>query len=152
MACRRGRTYSTRVVAAGAACPAVVVCGAAGGHDTCSAELFSDVGDGDMQLREVLQGNEELGVGGRAVGGEGAVGCSESCYRGVITGRGRREIRDGFDRFVLVDVVGRLIGVVARLENGAGCDRLVLMPFLVGRGEKFLEVGQGLDGRWLALP
>ena len=80
VACRRSGTFSTGVVAAGAACPAVVVRGAAGGLDTCSAEFFSEVGDGDMQLREVLQGDEELGVGRRAVGGEGAVGCSESCY------------------------------------------------------------------------
>ena len=113
VACRRSRTFSTGVIAAGVACPAVVVQGAAGGLDTCIAELFLEVGDGDMQLREVLQGNEELGVGDRAVGGEGAVGCSESCYRGAITGRGRREILDGFDRFVLVGVVIRQIGVVA---------------------------------------
>ena len=66
-----------------------------------------------MQLREVLQGYEELGVGGCAVGGEGAVGFSESCYQGAITGRDHREIRDGFDRFVLVGVVSRGIGVVA---------------------------------------
>ena len=105
-----------------------------------------------MQVREVLQGDDDLGVGGRAVGGECAVVHSESCYRGAITGRGRREIRDGFDRFVLLDVVGRLICVVAQLENGAGCGRLQLMPFLVGRGEKFLEVGPGLDVCWLASP
>ena len=105
-----------------------------------------------MQLHEVLQGDEELGVGGRAVCGEGAVGLSESCYRGTITGCGRRKVRDGFGSFVLVDMVGRLIGVVSRLENGAGCGRLQLTPFLVGRGEKFLEVGPGLDVRWLALP
>ena len=111
--CRRSRTFLTGVVAAGAACPAEVVRGAAGGLDTCSAEFFSKVGDGDMQLREVLQGDEELEVGGRAVGGDGDVGCSESCYRGAITGRGRREINDGFDRLVLVGVVSRRIGVVA---------------------------------------
>ena len=64
------------MVAAGAACPAVVLRGAAGGLDTCIAELFSEVGDDDMQLCEVLQGDEEMGVGGRAVGGEGAVGLS----------------------------------------------------------------------------
>ena len=115
VACHRSGTFSTWVVAAGATCPAVVVRGAAGGLDTCSAELFSEVGDGDMQLCEVLQGDEELGVSGRAVGGEGAVGCSESCYRGAITGCGCHEIRDGLDRFVLVGVFGGLIGVVARL-------------------------------------
>ena len=66
--CRSGK-FSTGVVAAGAAYPAVVVRGAAGGLDTCSAELFSEVGDGDMQLRKVLQGDEELVVVGREVGG-----------------------------------------------------------------------------------
>ena len=111
--CRRSRTFSTGVIAAGAACPVVVVQGAAGRLDTCSAELISEVGDGDMQLREILQGDEELGVGRYAVGDEGAVGCSESYYRGAITGRGRREIRDGFIRFVLVGVVSQQIGVVA---------------------------------------
>ena len=80
VACRRSRTFSTGVIAAGAAFPAVVVRGVTGGLDTCSAELFSEVGDGVMQLRDILQGNEELGVGRRAVGGESAVGCSESCY------------------------------------------------------------------------
>ena len=150
--CRRSGTFSTGVVAAGVACPAVVVWGAAGGLDTCGAELLLEVGNGNMQLREVLQGDEDLGVGGRAVCGEGAFGRIESCYRGTITGRGRRKVRDGFDRFVLVDVVGQLIGVVARLENGTGCGRLRLTPFLVGRGEKFLEVGPGLDVRWLASP
>ena len=150
VAYRGSRTFFTGVIAVGAACPAVVVRGAAGGLDTCSAELFSEVGNGDIQLRKILQGDEELGVGGRAVGGEGAVGRSESCYQGAITGRGRREISDGFDRFVLVGVVGRLIGVVARLGNGASCSRLRLTPFLVGRDEKFLEAGPGLDVRWLA--
>ena len=80
MACHRSRTFSTGVIAAGAACPEVVVRGAAGGLDTCITELFSEVGDGDMQLCEILQGDEELGVGRYAVGDEGAVGCSESCY------------------------------------------------------------------------
>ena len=81
VACRRSRTFSTGVVAEGASCPAVVVRGAAGGLDTCSIELFSEVGDGDMQLREVLQGYEDLGVGIHAVGGEGAVDCSEMLPR-----------------------------------------------------------------------
>ena len=152
VACRRSGTFSTGVVASGAACPAVVVQGAAGRLYICSNELLLEVGDGDIQLHEVLQGDEELGVGGRAVGGEGAIGRSESCYRGAINGRGRREICDGFDRFVLVDVVGRLIGVVAQMENGAGCGRLRLTPFLVVCGEKFFEVGPGLDVRWLASP
>ena len=152
VACRTSGTFSTGVVAVGAACPEEVVWGAAGGLDTCGGELLLEVGDGNMQLREVLEGDEELGVGGRAVCGEGAVGHIESCYQGTITGLGRREVGNGFDRFVLVDVVGRLIGVVARPENGAGYGCLQLTPFLVGRGEKFLEVGPGLDVRWLASP
>ena len=90
VACRRSGTFLTGVVAAGVACPAVVVRGAAGGFDTCSAELLSEVGEGNMKLREVLQVDEELGVGGRAVCGERAVGRNESCYQGAITGRGRR--------------------------------------------------------------
>ena len=75
VACRRSTTFSTGLVAVGAACPAVVVRGVAGGLDTCSAELFSEVGDGDMQLHGILQGDEELGVGRRAVYGEVAVVC-----------------------------------------------------------------------------
>ena len=106
VACRRSGTFSTKVVSVGAACQAVVVQRAAGGIDTFSAELLSEVGNSNMQLREVLQGDEELGVGGRVVCDEGSVGRSESCYRGAINGRGYREVRDGFDRFVLVDVVG----------------------------------------------
>ena len=76
-----------------------------GGLDTCSTELFSKVGEGDMQIREVLQGDEELGVDVLSVDGEGAVGCRESCYRGAITGHGRGDICDDFNRFVLVGVV-----------------------------------------------
>ena len=79
VACRRSGTFLTEVVAAGATCPAVVFQGAAGGLDTCSAELLSVVGNGNMKLREVQQGNEELRVGGRAVFGECVFGCSESC-------------------------------------------------------------------------
>ena len=89
VACHRCGTFSTGVVVAGAACPSVVVRGAARGLDTCITELLSEVGDGNMKLREVLQVNEELGVGGSVVCGEFVVGCSESCYRGVITGCGR---------------------------------------------------------------
>ena len=58
VACRGSRTFSTGVVAAGAACPSLVVRGSARGLDTCSAELFSEVGDSDMQLCKVLQGDE----------------------------------------------------------------------------------------------
>ena len=49
-------------------------------------------------------------------------------------------------------MVSRLIGVVARLENGTGCGCLQLPPFLVGSGKKFLEVCAGLDVRLLASP
>ena len=83
-ACRRSGTFSTGVVAAGAARPAVVVQGAAGVLDTCSAEFLSEVRDGNMKLREVLQGDEELGVGGSSVCSGCDVGCSESCYQGAM--------------------------------------------------------------------
>ena len=49
-------------------------------------------------------------------------------------------------------MVGRLIGVVGRLENDTGCGGLRLPPFLVGSGKKFLEACPGLDVRWLASP
>ena len=49
-------------------------------------------------------------------------------------------------------MVVQLIGVVAWLENSTGCGCLRLPPFLVGSGEKFLEVCPGLDIRWLTLP
>ena len=73
----------------GATRPAVVVWGAAVGLDTFSAELLLKVGHGNMKFREVLQVDEELGVGGSAVYGECAVGFSESCYQDAITGSGR---------------------------------------------------------------
>ena len=54
VACFRSGTFSTRVVAASAARPAVVVWGASGGLDTCSGELLSEVGDGNMRFRAIL--------------------------------------------------------------------------------------------------
>ena len=69
VACRRSGTFLTGVVAAGAARPAVVVRGDAVGLDACSAEFLSKVGGGNMKFSEVLQGNEELGLGGSAVCG-----------------------------------------------------------------------------------
>ena len=54
MAYRRSGAFSTGVVAADAARPSVVVRGAFKGLDTCSAELLSKVGDGNMKFREVL--------------------------------------------------------------------------------------------------
>ena len=79
----------TGLVVAGATRPVVVVQGAAGGIDNCSAELLSGVGNVNMKLLKVLQGDEELGLGGSAVCGECAVVRSEICYQGAITGRGR---------------------------------------------------------------
>ena len=49
-------------------------------------------------------------------------------------------------------MVGRLIGVVARLENGTGCGGLRLLLFLVGSGKKFLEACPGLEVLWLVSP
>ena len=54
VACRRSGTCSTGVVAVGAARSALVVWGAAVGLDTCSAELLSEVGDGNMKFSEVM--------------------------------------------------------------------------------------------------
>ena len=86
--CRSG-TFSTGVVAVGAARPAVVVRVAAGALDACSAELLAQVDDGNMEFGEVLQVDEELGVDGSAVCGECTAGRSESVDQGVITGSGR---------------------------------------------------------------
>ena len=88
VAYRRSGTFLTGVVAAGAARPAVVVRVAAEGLDACSAELLAMTGDSNMKFGEVLQGNEELRVGGSAVCGECTVGRSEICDRGAITGSG----------------------------------------------------------------
>ena len=85
---RRSGTLLTRVVAAGAAHPAVVVRVAAGGLDACSAELLAKVGDGNLKFGKVLKGNEELGVGVSAVIGECTIGCSDIRNRGAITSSG----------------------------------------------------------------
>ena len=54
----RSGTLSTRVVAAGAARPAVVFRVAAGGLDACSSEFLAKVGDGNLKFGEVLKGNK----------------------------------------------------------------------------------------------
>ena len=89
VACHKTGTFSTGVVAAGIARLAVVVWVAAGGIDACSAELLAQVGNGNMEFGEVLQGNEDLGVGGSPVCGECTVSRSEICDRCVITSSGR---------------------------------------------------------------
>ena len=76
MACCRSGTFSTGVVASGAARPSVIVQGAAIGLDAFSAELLSKVGDRNMKFDEVLQGNEDLVVCVSAVCGECTVGHS----------------------------------------------------------------------------
>ena len=58
VACSRSEKFSTGVVAAGAARPAVVVWGATGGLDACGADLILKVGNGNMKFIEVLQGDE----------------------------------------------------------------------------------------------
>ena len=45
-------------------------------------------------------------MGGSAVGGEYTIGRSESCNRGAITGSGCRKVGDGFDRLILIGVIG----------------------------------------------
>ena len=49
-------------------------------------------------------------------------------------------------------MVGRLIGVIGRLEDGTSCVGLRLPPLLVGSCKKFLEACPGLDISWLAPP
>ena len=61
-------TCATSVVAAVAARPAVAVALATGALDACSAELLAKVGEGNLQLGEVLKGNKELCVGDSVVG------------------------------------------------------------------------------------
>ena len=50
VACRRSETFSTGVVAAGIARPTLVVRGASGGLDTCSADLLLKVGNINMKF------------------------------------------------------------------------------------------------------
>ena len=76
----RSGTFPIGVVAAGAAPPSLVVWVTAGRLDACSAELLSKVGDVNMKFGLVLQGDEDLGVGGSAVYGECTVGRSEIFY------------------------------------------------------------------------
>ena len=106
VACHRSGTLSTIVVTAVAARPAVVVVVDTGRLDACSAELLAKVDEGNLKLGEVLNDNEELCVAGCAVGGEGTIRCSESCDQRAITGSGRCKVGDGFDRFILIGVVG----------------------------------------------
>ena len=69
-------TSTTSVIAAVAARPSVVVAVATGGLDSCSAKLLAKVDDSNMKLGEVLKGNDDLCVSGRAVVGEGTIGRS----------------------------------------------------------------------------
>ena len=87
--CRRSGTFSTGLVAAGAARSSVVARVAAGVIYAYIAELLVKVRYDNLKFGEVLKGNEELGVGGSAFDGECNVGRSESCDRGAITGSGR---------------------------------------------------------------
>ena len=87
---RRSGTFSTGVVAAGATHPAAVVQGAEGGLNICSYELLPDVRNSNMKFHKVLQGDEDLGVGGSELCGDCTFGRSESFYQGAITGCGRR--------------------------------------------------------------
>ena len=103
--CRSG-TLPTILVAAVAACPAVVVVVATGGLDAYSANLLAKVGDSNLKLGKILKGNVELGVGGSAVNGECTIGCSERCDRGAIIGSDCRKVGDGFDSFTLIGVIG----------------------------------------------
>ena len=76
VACRRSGIISNIVVEAVAARPEVVVVVDTRGIDACIAELLAKVGDGNLKLGEVLKGNDDLCVSGRAVVGEGTIGRS----------------------------------------------------------------------------
>ena len=145
MACFWSGTVSTIVVAAVTARPEVVVAVDDGGIDACSAELLAKVDDGNLKLGKVLKGNEELCVGGSVVVGEGTIGCSDSCNQGAITGSGRCKVGNGFDRFILIDVI-------VRLESGTGRGGLRLPPFFVVSCKEFLEACPGLVIRCQAPP
>ena len=132
--CRSG-TISTIVVAAVATFQAVVVVVDTRGLDACSAKLLVKVGNGNLKLGEILKDNEELCMSGSAVSGECTIGRSESCDRGVITGSGCRKVGYGFDHFILIGVIGCLMGVIGRLEDGTGRGGPRLPPFLVGSCE-----------------
>ena len=67
VACHRSGTFSTGLVAVGAARPSVIVQGASGGLDACSTEFLLKVGNDNMKFSEVLQGDDELGAGVSAV-------------------------------------------------------------------------------------
>ena len=104
--CCRGGTLYTVVVAAVAARPAVVIVVANGGLDAYSTDLLAKVGDSNLMLGEVLQGNEELCVCDSAVGGVCTIGRSESCDQGAITGSECCKVGDEFDRLILIAVLG----------------------------------------------
>ena len=99
-------TFSTIVVPAVAACPSVAVVVAALGLDACSAKLLAQVGDGNLEIDKVLKVNEEMYVGGSAIGGEGTIGRSASYDQGAITGSGCRKVGDGFYRFTSIGMIG----------------------------------------------
>ena len=70
----------------------------------------------------------------------------------MITGSGRHNVGDSFDRFFLIGVIGRLIGVIGRLEDGTGCGGLQLMLLFVGSCEEFLEACPDLVVTWMTPP
>ena len=88
----RGGTLSTVVVAEVDARLELVVVVATGRLYACSAKLLTKVGNGNLNLGEVMKCNEELWVCVRAVGGECTIGCNESCDQDVINGSGCRKV------------------------------------------------------------
>ena len=91
-------------------------------------------------------------MSGSTVKGECTVGCSERCNLGVIICSGYCKFGDGFNRFILIGVIGCLMGVIGRLEDGTGSGGLQLPPLLVGSCKEFLEACPGLVVSWLAPP
>ena len=82
-----------------------------------------------------LEGHNKFCVGRSNFSGEGAVCCSESCDRSVITSHSGDKVGDGVHRFLLVNVICRLVfvlvKVISRLEPGASGSDQRFAPFLV---------------------
>ena len=98
------------------------------------------------ELGDLLQSYNKLGLTGRELGSEGAVGGGESRHRGTITGRVSGKVGDCVDRVLLVD------GGVGSLETSSSGRDLRLPPLLVGSSEEHFKVGPGFVAMVLAAP
>ena len=149
MATCRGRAPESRVVAFETMRPTIVrVGGFDGGTKTRLgiSLVATELGVLGGELGDILQSYNKLGLTGRELGSEGAVGGGEIHHRGTITGRGSGEVGDCVDRVLLVD------GGVGSLETGSSGRDLRLPPFLLGSSEEHFKVGPGFVAMVLAAP